>query len=98
MWTPKGERWPKKVFVPDMSPHCLRHTFATWHYCVHRDLLKLKEDGGWQTITMVARYAKKMPDHYRSQIRKWWTYDDWVEIQKCVPYPGQVASEEKKPN
>lgn len=98
VWTPKGERWPKKVFVPDMSPHCLRHTFATWHYCVHRDLLKLKEDGGWQTITMVARYAKKMPDHYRSQIRKWWTYDDWVEIQKCVPYPGQIASEEKKPN
>lgn len=89
IWTPKGERWPRKAFVPDMSPHCLRHTFATWHYCIHRDLLKLKEDGGWQTITMVTRYAKKMPDHYQEQIRKWWSYDDWPEIQNCVPYPGQ---------
>ncbi|MFE8872744.1 tyrosine-type recombinase/integrase [Acetobacter persici] len=95
VWTPKGEKWPKRAFVPEMSPHSLRHTFATWHYCANRDLLKLKEDGGWQTITMVTRYAKKMPDHYQGQIRKWWAYDDWPDIQKCVPYPGQLVGKEE---
>ncbi|GAA10298.1 hypothetical protein ATPR_3302 [Acetobacter tropicalis NBRC 101654] len=33
--------------------------------------------------------CQKMPDHYCDQIRKWWAYDDWSEIQKCVPYTGQ---------
>jgi len=61
----------KKSFVPDATPHCLRHTYATWHYCAHRDLIRLKEDGGWSTITMVARYAKKMPDAYRDEVVAW---------------------------
>ncbi|WP_406238136.1 tyrosine-type recombinase/integrase [Acetobacter orientalis] len=96
VWTPKNEKWPKRQFVPDMSPHCLRHTFATWHYCAYKDLLKLKEDGGWQTITMVTRYAKKMPDHYREQILQWWGYTDWPEIEYCVPYPGQEVETQGK--
>lgn len=91
VWTPKNEKWPKRQFVPDMSPHCLRHTFATWHYCAHKDLLRLKEEGGWQTITMVTRYAKKMPDYYRAQIMRWWSYTDWPEIAECVPFPGQAV-------
>lgn len=71
VWTPKGSDKTKTKFVPDLTPHCLRHTFATWHYCLHRDLLRLKDDGGWRTITMVARYAKKMPDVYRDEIKEW---------------------------
>ncbi|OUJ10151.1 integrase [Acetobacter okinawensis] len=71
VWTPKGSDKPKTKFVPDLTPHCLRHTFATWHYCLYRDLLRLKDDGGWRTITMVTRYAKKMPDAYRDEIKEW---------------------------
>ncbi|MFT8944383.1 MAG: site-specific integrase [Acetobacter pasteurianus] len=71
VWTPKGATEPKTQFVPDLTPHCLRHTFATWHYCLHKDLIRLKEDGGWRTITMVTRYAKKMPDKYRDEIEEW---------------------------
>lgn len=94
-WQPKNERWPRTQFVPDLTPHCLRHTFATWHYCLHKDLIGLKEEGGWQTITMVARYAKKMPEHYRPAIERWLNYRMWPEITDCVPYPGQLVYDEE---
>lgn len=35
---------------PDVfTPHVCRHTFATWSYSQHRDLLRLKRDGGWKS-------------------------------------------------
>ncbi len=71
VWLPKGKTREKRAWVPEIRPHCLRHTWATWHYCLHRDLLALKEDGGWSTITMVTRYAKKMPEVYRPEIEAW---------------------------
>jgi integrase len=65
-----GKTWRR--FMPTITPHAVRHTWATWHYCVHRDLLQLRDDGGWETVKMVERYAKKMPDAYRAQILAWW--------------------------
>ena len=88
IWTPKGETKERRVFVPSLTPHCLRHTWATWHYCIHKDLLKLKEDGGWQTITMVTRYAKKMPDHHREAVIRWLENTDWPDIV----YAGQIGA------
>lgn len=84
VWVPKGATKEKRVFVPDLTPHCLRHTWATWHYCVHKDLLRLKDDGGWQTISIVTRYAKKMPDYHREAIMRWFAHTDWPDIvQTC---------------
>ncbi|WP_264787539.1 tyrosine-type recombinase/integrase [Gluconobacter roseus] len=57
---PKGETTERRVFVPDITPHDLRHTWATWHYCLHKDLLRLKDEGDWSTINIVARYTKKV--------------------------------------
>ena len=57
--------------MPVHTPHDARHTWATWHHAIHRDLLKLKEDGGWSTVTMVERYAKVMPDAYRADAEAW---------------------------
>lgn len=71
VWIPKGKTKEKRVWVPELTPHCLRHTWATWHYCRNKDLLALREDGGWSTITMVTRYAKKMPEVYRPEIEAW---------------------------
>lgn len=69
-WTDRrGE--PKRAWRPDFTPHDCRHTWATWHYCIHRDLLRLKEDGRWSTVAMVERYAKKMPDAYRAEAEAW---------------------------
>ena len=71
VWTPIGQKTERRWFVPDYTPHDLRHTWATWSYCAHKDLLKLRDDGGWSTITMVTRYAKKMPEAYRPEIIAW---------------------------
>lgn len=55
-----------------ITPHALRHTFATWHYAIHRDLMKLRDEVGWSTITLAERYAKLMPDGHEDGIRRVW--------------------------
>jgi len=71
VWTPTGQTHTRRFFVPDATPHDARHTWASWHYCLHRDLLRLKADGGWGNVTTVTRYAKLMPDAYRDDIAAW---------------------------
>ncbi|MBS1054808.1 tyrosine-type recombinase/integrase [Gluconobacter kondonii] len=71
VWTPKGQEKSKSVFVPNVTPHDARHTWASWQYCLHKDLMRLKADGGWGNITTVTRYAKVMPDAYRNEIIEW---------------------------
>ncbi|MGB1390659.1 MAG: tyrosine-type recombinase/integrase, partial [Paracoccaceae bacterium] len=46
---------------PDVTPHVLRHTWATWHYAQNKDLLLLKTLGGWKTTDIALRYAKLAP-------------------------------------
>lgn len=69
VWIPRGQNAERRQFVPDYTPHDLRHTWASWHYCLHKDLLRLKDEGGWESITVVTRYAKTMPDVYGDEIR-----------------------------
>ncbi|HTU54736.1 MAG TPA: tyrosine-type recombinase/integrase [Acetobacteraceae bacterium] len=54
------------------GPHALRHTWASWHYCVHRDLLRLKLDGGWSSVALVERYAHLLPAGHEEGIRRLW--------------------------
>jgi integrase len=51
------------------TPHDCRHTWASWHYALHRDLLKLKHDGGWSSVRMVEHYAHLIPDGHQAAIR-----------------------------
>jgi integrase len=57
---------------PDLTPHDCRHTWATWHYALHRDLLALKVEGGWSSVTLVERYAHLMPAGQEAAIRAFW--------------------------
>jgi integrase len=59
---------PKRRWTSEFTPHDMRHTWATWHYCLHKDLLLLRNEGGWQSVDQVEIYAHKMPDAYRPQI------------------------------
>jgi integrase len=52
-----------------VTRHDLRHTWASWHYALHKDLLKLKRDGGWSTVALVERYAHLMPEGQEQAIR-----------------------------
>jgi integrase len=69
-WTDKhGKRM--RQWVPDHSPHEARHTWATWHHCIYKNLLLLRDEGGWETTQVVERYAKTMPDAYREEAMAW---------------------------
>jgi integrase len=55
-----------------VTPHHARHSFASWHYVVHRDLLRLKRDGDWSSVTLVERYAHLVPDGLVPAIERFW--------------------------
>ena len=67
--------WAKTIAaaeLPGFTPHHLRHTWASWHYAVYRDLLRLKEDGGWSSVALVERYAHIVPAGHEAGIRRVW--------------------------
>lgn len=64
-----------KRFVPEHTPHDTRHTWASWHYEVHRHLLRLRDEGGWGTARMVERYAHRRPGLRAEAVRAWWAGD-----------------------
>lgn len=53
-----------------LTPHHCRHTWATWHYAMHRDPMRLRSDGGWRSISQVERYAKLAPPEIADEIRR----------------------------
>jgi len=55
---------------PDLTPHDLRHTWASWHYALHKDLLRLKQDGGWSSVELVERYSHLLPAGHEDEIRQ----------------------------
>jgi integrase len=46
----------------DVTPHVLRHTFATWYYAASgHNLVALMQAGGWRKVDMALRYTKLAP-------------------------------------
>ncbi len=54
-----------------ITPHGLRHTWASWHYAEHRDLLLLRYVGCWASVTLVERYAHLVPSSLAAEIVDW---------------------------
>lgn len=63
---------PKRRWVPEIGPHALRHTWASWHHVLNKDLLRLRDEGGWASVGQVEGYAHSLPDHHAPAIRKVW--------------------------
>jgi integrase len=57
---------------PSVTPHDLRHTWASWFYAVTKDPLLLKDEGGWADLKMVERYAHLMPAELAADVRLVW--------------------------
>ncbi|MGA7264715.1 MAG: hypothetical protein WBX30_28045 [Stellaceae bacterium] len=53
-----------------LTPHSCRHTWASWHYALYKDPLRLRYDGGWSTLDLVERYAHLLPAGHETAIRK----------------------------
>lgn len=45
----------------DVTPHVLRHTWATWFYASTQDYGRLLDLGGWRTTSTAERYRKIAP-------------------------------------
>jgi integrase len=58
----------KRAGITDFTPHCCRHTCASWHYIANRDLKKLQTLGGWKTLEMVLRYVHTNADEHMGSI------------------------------
>jgi len=68
--------------VPELTPHHARHTYASWHYALHKDLLLLKADGGWASASQMERYAHLVPSNLIPQIRSF-LGRDLVAVATC---------------
>lgn len=45
----------------DVTPHVIRHTWATWFYAATRDYGRMLDLGGWRTTSTAERYRKIAP-------------------------------------
>lgn len=59
----------RRVFL-----HMIRHSWASWHYAVHKDLKRLMNDGGWESLDMADRYSHLAPDGMVPEILAFWGY------------------------
>ena len=66
------------------TPHVCRHTWATWHYAVNRDPLRLKFAGGWKS-NEYERYVKLAPPGLADSVLKFgWKLGEIRGSQKAV--------------
>ncbi|MDD0943578.1 tyrosine-type recombinase/integrase [Xylella fastidiosa] len=54
----------QRAGIQDFRWHDLRHTWASWHAQSGTPLYVLQDLGGWQSESMVRRYAHLTPSHY----------------------------------
>lgn len=58
-----------------ITPHCLRHTWATWFYSQTRDFGSLLDLGGWQKADMANHYRKIAPSDLGEKLLSFgWDY------------------------
>ncbi|MEO1658284.1 MAG: tyrosine-type recombinase/integrase [Pseudomonadota bacterium] len=65
---PTWGRIAKAADIPHFTSHQLRHTWATWHHAVHKNLVRLRDEGSWKSVAMVERYAKNAPPDLKERL------------------------------
>lgn len=76
-------RWRKAI-----TPHGLRHTWATWYYASTRDPLRLMRCGDWSGLQLVERYAHLATSEILPSLARVWGAShpdvwetDWAAIR-----------------
>lgn len=71
----------------DVTPHVLRHTWATWFYAATKDFGGLMDQGGWRKADMANRYRKLAPsDLPRRLLKHGWDFGaNFVQLQSDGP-------------
>lgn len=60
----------RKAGLTDVTPHVLRHTFASRLAMAGYDLRTIQELGGWEELNMVKRYAHLSPSHKAEAVER----------------------------
>jgi site-specific recombinase XerD len=60
----------ERAKLTDVTPHVLRHTFASRLAMAGVDLRTIQELGGWQSLKMVERYAHLSPSHKAEAVER----------------------------
>lgn len=66
---------------PDVTPHVLRHTWATWFYAQTKDFGQMLDLGGWRTTDTAEKYRKMAPANLGQILhRHGWDYTRMAEL------------------
>ena len=60
----------ERAGLKDVTPHTLRHTFASRLAMAGVDLRTIQEVGGWSDLKMVERYSHLTPDHKAEAVER----------------------------
>ena len=71
--------------IKGVTPHTLRHTFASRLVMSGADLRTVQELGGWQTIAMVERYSHLSPQHKANAIERLATFSCATVDAQALP-------------
>lgn len=77
----------------DVTPHVMRHTWATWFYAATgHNLPALMAAGGWKKTDMAMRYTKIAPADLPSRLRKCgWKFSIGGNLGEERKGPGLIA-------
>ena len=60
----------RKAGIEGVTPHILRHTWATWALSIDPNMIRAKEFGGWASVRQLERYAKLAPVGYGKKVQE----------------------------
>jgi integrase len=66
----------------ELTPHDLRHTWASWQYALNHDLVRLKSEGGWSSVLLVERYAHLLPAGEQPAIIRWFGHGTDTDAER----------------
>ncbi len=72
---------------PDVTPHVIRHTWATWFYAATQDYGRMLDLGGWRAPGTAERYRKLAPADLGARVtRAGW---DFTRLGDQLPDPKE---------
>ena len=78
--------------LPDVTPHVLRHTFASRLAMAGVDLPTIMELGGWKSLGMVQRYSHLSPRHKAEAVKKLESFHNGIHNTEEVPTKALVVT------
>lgn len=83
------------IWRPAITPHGLRHSWATWYYLTTQDALRLMHRGGWSSLALVERYAHLATSDILSDLVLIWGAhhpDEWERANRSPSVQARAGT------